>query len=153
MENCTGVELWVNDGVCDDLNNNIECNFDGGDCCGPYVNTGYCNECLCLNSSSITTTTTIAPPFSQCNSSLLAWIGDGFCDAATNNENCHFDDGDCCGNNVVTLYCENCLCHNSTEESTDEECEGKNNTCIIPYLFEHDDFKGKPPQITLNSKK
>ena len=40
---------WIADFYCDDINNNIECNYDGGDCCGPNANTLYCQECLCLN--------------------------------------------------------------------------------------------------------
>ena len=32
---------WIGDQSCDDFNNNIECNYDGGDCCGANVNTGY----------------------------------------------------------------------------------------------------------------
>ena len=39
----------VGDGYCDDERNNEKCNFDGGDCCGPNVNTLYCNECKCYN--------------------------------------------------------------------------------------------------------
>ena len=39
---------WIGDGYCDDINNNVGCNFDGGDCCGSNVNTQYCTECLCL---------------------------------------------------------------------------------------------------------
>ena len=40
---------WVGDDYCDDGNNNQECNYDGGDCCGPNVNTQYCTECQCLS--------------------------------------------------------------------------------------------------------
>ena len=25
---------WITDGYCDDINNNQDCNYDGGDCCG-----------------------------------------------------------------------------------------------------------------------
>ena len=39
---------WISDAYCDDINNNVGCNFDGGDCCGSNVNTQYCTECLCL---------------------------------------------------------------------------------------------------------
>ena len=39
---------WIGDGYCDDINNNVGCNFDSGDCCGSNVNTQYCTECLCL---------------------------------------------------------------------------------------------------------
>ena len=40
---------WVGDGYCDDINNNIECNYDGGDCCGDNVNTQYCEVCQCIS--------------------------------------------------------------------------------------------------------
>ena len=43
---------WIGDGYCDDINNNAECSFDGGDCCGCIVNTEYCNECQCLEEGS-----------------------------------------------------------------------------------------------------
>ena len=32
---------WVGDELCDDDTNIIECNFDGGDCCGTILNHGY----------------------------------------------------------------------------------------------------------------
>ena len=40
---------WIGDGACDDFNNHFECNYDGGDCCGPNVKTGSCSQCLCLD--------------------------------------------------------------------------------------------------------
>ena len=39
---------WIADGYCDDINNNLACTYDGGDCCGASVNTNYCTECQCL---------------------------------------------------------------------------------------------------------
>ena len=41
------VPYYIGDGWCDDENNNESCGFDGGDCCGPNVNTQYCTECIC----------------------------------------------------------------------------------------------------------
>ena len=82
---------WIGDGYCDDVTNNIGCNFDGGDCCEANVNTNYCSECLCLT----------------CNQ---GWIGDGYCDDINNNVGCNFDGGDCCGSNANTQYCIECLC-------------------------------------------
>ena len=41
----------VGDGKCDDITN-VEhegCEWDGGDCCGPDVNTDHCSECECLD--------------------------------------------------------------------------------------------------------
>ena len=40
---------WVGDGICDDLTNTMQCNYDGGDCCLDPVNTQYCSECQCLD--------------------------------------------------------------------------------------------------------
>jgi len=45
--NCE-VPHWFGDNYCDDENNNSECGFDGGDCCGDDVNTTYCSECACF---------------------------------------------------------------------------------------------------------
>ena len=39
---------WIGDGYCDDINNNLDCTYDGGDCCLDYVYENYCDECLCL---------------------------------------------------------------------------------------------------------
>ena len=43
-----GQDAWISDGVCDDLNNNLFCQFDGGDCCGHKVRKQYCITCECL---------------------------------------------------------------------------------------------------------
>ena len=40
---------WVGDGMCDDLTNTLECNYDGGDCCGTDIVTTECNICVCLD--------------------------------------------------------------------------------------------------------
>ena len=44
---------WKGDGICDDNNNNKECEYDGGDCCGSNVNTTFCNQCQCLEDEGI----------------------------------------------------------------------------------------------------
>ena len=36
------VDVWINDGFCDEMNNNEDCEYDGGDCCGADVNTKFC---------------------------------------------------------------------------------------------------------------
>ncbi len=38
---------WINDGFCDDMNNNEDCNYDDGDCCGVNKNKNYCVKCEC----------------------------------------------------------------------------------------------------------
>ena len=39
------------DGVCDDINNNEHCQYDGGDCCGHFENVirRYCFNCTCIS--------------------------------------------------------------------------------------------------------
>jgi len=52
---------WIKDGFCDNVNNNAECNWDGGDCCNnPATNWDYfCSpDCECLDPSVNPTTTT-----------------------------------------------------------------------------------------------
>ena len=38
------------------------------------------------------------------------WIGDGYCNDETNNADCNYDDGDCCGSCVNKEYCSECSC-------------------------------------------
>ena len=40
---------WFGDNYCDDENNNEDCGWDGGDCCGDNVNTHYCSDGECLD--------------------------------------------------------------------------------------------------------
>ena len=37
-------------------------------------------------------------------------IGNGYCNDETNNAECNYDGGDCCGTCVVTQYCSDCQC-------------------------------------------
>ena len=37
-------------------------------------------------------------------------IGNGYCNDETNNPECNFDGGDCCGSCINTDYCNNCTC-------------------------------------------
>ena len=39
---------YVGDDYCDDITNTEACGWDGGDCCGDYVNYDYCELCECL---------------------------------------------------------------------------------------------------------
>ena len=53
---------WIGDNYCDDINNNMECSYDGGDCCGCNVDTQYCTECQCLDSNGSGSGTTCSQP-------------------------------------------------------------------------------------------
>ena len=106
---------WVGDGYCDDETNTESCYYDGGDCCGSNVNTQYCTGCVCLEgggSGGITTTSGTTGQTTTAGCANWGWVGDGYCDDATNTESCNYDGGDCCGSiyNVITLYCIECLC-------------------------------------------
>ena len=46
-----------------------------------------------------------------CEIDAPIWIGDGNCDDETNNEDCLFDGGDCCGPNVNKDFCTLCVCY------------------------------------------
>ena len=59
-------------------------------------------------------TTSKTPFFSKqigCVNGIVGYIGDGYCDDENNNAGCIFDGGDCCGNNINTQYCNECICH------------------------------------------
>ena len=47
-DNCTGYPAYIGDLYCDDTNNNIDCHFDGGDCCYYMPGLSFCNQCACL---------------------------------------------------------------------------------------------------------
>ena len=46
------------------------------------------------------------------------WVGDGYCDDETNNEDCEYDGGDCCGNCVNAKFCIECVCSDETPTNT-----------------------------------
>ena len=43
----------MGNGECNDWSNDKECNYDGGDCCGPNPNTMYCSACQCLSEGGV----------------------------------------------------------------------------------------------------
>ena len=89
----------VGDGICNDEANHIECNYDGGDCCGSCVVKQYCSDCQCLGGDN--TGNGVSSPS----------IGDGFCHDGNNIAACNYDGGDCCGNCVNTEHCSECICY------------------------------------------
>ena len=56
-------------------------------------------------------TTSGLNPYSNCEITLVSWIGDGVCDDHTNNQDCNFDGGDCCQNLDYFDHCIDCCCH------------------------------------------
>ena len=94
----------IDDGYCDDINNNELCGFDGNDCCNNKNPDWafYCKDC------------------SECLRSTNCWdemMGDGYCDDHNNKAGCQFDGRDCCsftnfkeenGERVWNKYCKEC---------------------------------------------
>merc|ERR1712210_166606 len=90
-----GSPKYKGDGVCDDDNNNKDCEYDGGDCCyktvkGGELNLKYCEKCKCIDPENQGKNTCGLPKYK----------GDGNCDDKNNNEGCGYDGGDCCSSTV-----------------------------------------------------
>ena len=82
-------------GLCDDANNIPECDYDGGDCCGHFMQKGHCEECVCFDDQQ-----NFYQQFPQwkCKPELMY---DGECDLANDDPSCRFDGFDC----QVSSYC------------------------------------------------
>ena len=102
IQDCANGSL-IGDGFCNDETNNVNCYFDGGDCCGSCIAKMYCSECACYEPE-ITTLGTMNP-----------LLGDGYCNDETNNQDCNFDGGDCCGPCINTEVCSECECHQESK--------------------------------------
>ena len=119
------------DGYCHDELNNLECTYDGGDCCpniifgyNPLVGNGFCNddtniaECdydggdccgYSINSEHCTECTCFHQE--TCLAGVThGFVGDGVCNDETNIAECNYDGGDCCLMNVNTDSCSDCNC-------------------------------------------
>ena len=81
----------------------------------------------------------------------VALIGNGFCNDESNNANCNYDGGDCCGVNVNTILCFECACHFTEncavgvhplvgngfcdEETNILECNSDGGDCCGPDIY------------------
>ena len=113
---------FVGTGNCNDQNNNEGCLFDGGDCCGPNVNTQTCVLCICYEDL-------------NCDAPMHL-VGNGICNDEANSQGCNYDDGDCCGACANTEDCTECVCHE--EPALDLSCKlsfqvNKNHNNLIPF--------------------
>ena len=98
-EGCPTHYHWlVGIGYCIDATNTALCNFD--DCCEQNPNTNVCQDCICYKTLHFE---------SNCNSPLDL-IGNGYCNDLTNNAECNFDGGDCCGSCANMEQCSDCQC-------------------------------------------
>ncbi len=56
--------------------------------------TDYCSQCECIGGDNVTN----------------VLVTNGFCDDESNNADCNYDGGDCCGSCIDTDYCSQCAC-------------------------------------------
>ena len=131
------VTNFLQDDFCDDENNNAQCDWDGGDCCGAEISTLYCTECDCLD-----------PTYSayyNCGNATCpqpAWQDDNYCDDENNICSCNWDGGDCCGSDKQYNYCSECKCKDIMYDDAtchagcatkayvgDDFCDDENNNC------------------------
>ena len=115
-----GQEDWIGDRICDDDYNNQQCNWDGGDCC---LDENPGSDCLDPNSpnysgsttpSQQTTTTKQETTMTTTKATFACdispgeedWIGDDVCDDKYNNQECNWDGGDCCQDEIAfEIFC------------------------------------------------
>ena len=73
----SSIPQFIGDEWCEDENNNYECGYDGGDCCGQDVRTTYCSECECLggNITFNPNITSEAAPGPYCSCSVESTLG------------------------------------------------------------------------------
>eukprot|EP00904_Undaria_pinnatifida_P004259 jgi/Undpi1/13834/HiC_scaffold_9.g03485.m1 len=131
-EGSTCIEGLLDDGFCDDGNNNPSCDYDGGDCC----------MCTCTDDDSVTVCGSsgfncrdpacfdpaVVAEFPECTGDWLM-VGDGKCQAGNNNPSCGYDGGDCCP----------CSCNGST-------CASSIFNCLDPDAeYEFFECKAPPP--------
>ena len=98
-----GSPNFATDEHCDDENNNVGCNYDGGACCNQNIAgwDEFCTDCQCLNPTTTTAITSSAtmPPGGQNCVAIGGWSGNPNLDEWCNN-NC----------NHVPSYCPQSFC-------------------------------------------
>jgi hypothetical protein len=75
--------------------------------------------------------------FLECSHQGL--VGDGFCDDATNNPDCNYDGGDCCGSNRNISYCNTCLCIDEDQGNILKGIDKKEDT-IFPHIVSSPEY-------------
>ena len=89
-----------------------DCNWKNGECISKYgvIKTELCSACICYHNDT-------------CSLGIHPLVGNGVCDDETNNVECHFDGGDCCGACINTEYCSQCICYDEAAPILDLSCK------------------------------
>ena len=101
---CPNSDLIGND-QCDNFNYNHVCHFDGGDCCYKQFSGQNIGDSRCTYFYNLEMCN-----FDKGDCCDHSRIGDGICDETNNNRLCSFDGGDCCFGNKNTSRCSSCKC-------------------------------------------
>lgn len=88
---CNGDINDLEDGYCDQRNNIVDCGHDGGDCCGCGGTDDGFSSSSCEGSGA-----SCSYYLPACPNGYTEGLGDEFCDLVNNNEECNFDNYDCC---------------------------------------------------------
>ena len=135
-DNCTkGNKDKIGDYICHNEYNNEECGYDGGDCCRCTQFVSWSddfiqgvNDMFCRDPSSGCLDPRVNM-YPDCKDGNIPDIGDGWCDVENNNEECHFDGGDCCdcaraSNDSSFSLCADpgAVCYNPTAVTVQSSC-------------------------------
>lgn len=133
------IDAYIGDRMCDHVNNNEECGYDGGDCCpcdcdgcssssSFNYHAGYVTSLdggfRCLNPES-DCVDRVAVMYPDCAGYLS--VGNGECDRMNNNEACSYDGGDCC-----PCDCDGCSSSDDYDSSSDLaiSCLNPDSDCV-----------------------
>ena len=109
---CCNRELMVN-GICDNVNNNVYCQYDGLDCCSDVKRLKWDTQHVC--------------PLQQQNCPMEKLLNYQ-CDSGVDQINCLYDMGQCCKNMSLSNMVEpGSIC--------DSSVDGKSKTFLLTYDF------------------
>lgn len=93
---CNETVSWIGDGICQEELDNLQCNFDGGDCRAMNATRHLSKYPDCKYGAYMS----------------ISAIGDGYCDDIFNSPACGFDEGDCClqSQELSLEFCTTCAC-------------------------------------------
>eukprot|EP00903_Cladosiphon_okamuranus_P017744 g16334.t1 len=124
---------YIQDGICDIVNNNAQCGYDGGDCCPSTCVPSTHSHCPTDNSECVDPLAGDFgyPGYETCTG-YLPTMGNGLCNSDANNEACSFDGGDCCECSCIPgqfLCLGRFDCLDPAFNTTDTECSTTTPTC------------------------
>ncbi|CAM9539911.1 unnamed protein product, partial [Laminaria digitata] len=116
---CVGYVGQIQDGYCNDANNNADCGYDGGDCCSCTCVNGLEFPCGEQGGGFDCRDPDVPPECTLIGTSCegnLAFIQDLYCDSSLNNLECSYNGGDCC-----MCTCVDVVVNSSSSASTSAE--------------------------------